>query len=165
MREGGMHHPNNQLLRTVEGISGTVKFKVDIVPRFDFASIKPWIRKLKSGTHTVIGGSDGLFISGDMDLNMKERHELEGNFTINNNQRKRLSLVWRPPESLDGVPLKAPSSDELDEHLQETIDWWRDWTKRFTFDGQWADYVFQSAIVLKGLTNAPTGAIAAAATT
>ena len=165
MREGGTHQPHNQLLRIVEGISGTMQFKVEIVPRFDYASIKPWIRNLKNGKFTAIGGSDGLFISSDMDFNMRERHELDGNFTIHENGRKRLSLIWRAPENLDGVPLKAPSSEELDKRLKETIDWWRDWTKRFTFDGQWADYVLQSAIVLKGLTSAPTGAIAAAATT
>ena len=165
MREGGMHRPHNQLLRIVEGISGTVKFEVEIVPRFDFASIKPWIRSLKNRKFTAIGGSDGLFISSDIDLSIRERHDLGGRFTINGNQRKRLSLVWRAPETLDGVPLNAPSSEELDERLKETINWWRDWTKRFAFDGQWADYVLQSAIVLKGLTNAPTGAIAAAATT
>ena len=146
MREGGMHRPHNQLLRIVEGISGTVKFEVEIVPRFDFASIKPWIRSLKNRKFTAIGGSDGLFISSDIDLSIRERHDLGGRFTINGNQRKRLSLVWRAPETLDGVPLNAPSSEELDERLKETINWWRDWTKRFAFDGQWADYVLQSAI-------------------
>ncbi len=165
MREGGMHHPHNQLLRIVEGISGNVKFKVEIAPRFDYGSIKPWIRKINNEKYTAIGGCDGLFISGDINLNMKERHELNGDFTINQNERKRLSLIWRAPENLDGVSLNAPSSEEMDQHLQETIQWWNDWTKRFSFKGQWSDYVLQSAIVLKGLTNAPTGAIAAAATT
>ena len=165
MREGGMHNPHNQLLRIVEGISGTLKFKVKIVPRFDYASIKPWIKKINNEKYTAIGGSDGLFVSGDIELNIKERHDLEGSFIINSDERKRLSLVWRQPENLDGVTLKALTSEELDQRLQETINWWHDWTTRFTYKGRWSDYVLQSAVVLKGLTNAPTGAIAAAATT
>ena len=165
MREGGTHHPHNQLLRIIEGISGNVKLKIEIVPRFDYGSIKPWIRKINNGIYTAIGGSDGLLISGDIDLNMKERHELECTFTISHKERKRLSLIWKTPENLDDVSLKAPALDELDQNLQQTIKWWHDWIKRFAYKGQWSDYVLQSAIVLKGLTNAPTGAIAAAATT
>ncbi len=165
MREGGMHHPHNQLLRIVEGIEGTVDIKVEIAPRFDYGSIQPWIRKTRNGSHTAIGGSDGLFISGDIALDTKERHNLESRFTIGQGQRKRLSFVWNQPENLDGTSVKAPSAEELDGRLQQTIDWWRDWTARYTFDGRWSDYVLRSAIVLKGLTNAPTGAIAAAATT
>jgi GH15 family glucan-1,4-alpha-glucosidase len=165
MREGGMHHPHNQLLRIVEGIGGTVDMKVKIVPRFDYGSIKPWIRKTKNGNHTAIGGSDGLFISGDINLSLTELHDLEGQFTIDRGERKRLSLVWNQPENLDDTSLKPPSAEELDERLKQTIDWWNDWTARYTFDGRWSKYVLQSAIVLKGLTNAPTGAIAAAPTT
>ena len=165
MRERGMHHPHNQLLRIVEGISGTVNFRIKIVPRFDYGSIKPWIRKARNGNHTAIGGSDGLYISGDIALDIKDIHDLEGRLTIGPGQRRRLSLVWNQPENLDGVSVKAPSAEELDERLRQTIDWWHDWTGRFTFNGRWSEYVLRSAIVLKGLTNAPTGAIAAAATT
>jgi GH15 family glucan-1,4-alpha-glucosidase len=165
MREGGTHHPHNQFLRIVEGISGNVDFRAEIVPRFDYGSIKPWIRRTKHGDYKAIGGSDGLFISGDIALDMKERHDLEGRFTIAQGQRKRLSLVWNLPENLDGTPIKAPSAEELDNRLQQTIDWWNDWTGRYSFNGRWSEYVLRSATVLKGLTNAPTGAIAAAATT
>ena len=80
-------------------------------------------------------------------------------------QRKRLSLVWNPPENLDGTSLEPPSSEDLDHRLQQTFDWWLEWTDRYTFDGRWSEYVLRSSVVLKGLTNAPTGAIAAAATT
>ena len=165
MREGGTHHPHNQLLRIVEGIKGSVNFRVEIVPRFDYGSIKPWIRKMKNGNHTAIGGSDGLFISGEIALNMREFHDLEGEFTIGQGRRKRLSLVWNQPENLDGTSVKVPAIEELDQRLQQTIDWWHDWTERYTFSGRWSEYVLRSAIVLKGLTNAPTGAIAAAPTT
>ncbi|MEJ2704194.1 MAG: DUF5911 domain-containing protein [Sedimentisphaerales bacterium] len=128
MREGGMHHPHNQLLRIVEGIEGTIDLKVEIAPRFDYGSIKPWTRKSKHGNFTAIGGSDGLFISGDIALDMKKRHDIEGRFTIGQGQRKRVSLVWNQPENLDGTSVKAPSAEELDRRLQQTIDWWRDWT-------------------------------------
>jgi len=165
MRKGGMHHPHNQLLRIVEGIEGTVDFEANVIARFDYGSIKPWIRRTPEGHFTIIGGCDGLFVSGDMPLDIKASHDLEGRFTVNASQRQYLSLWWNQPENLDGTSLQAPGAAELDARLQQTREWWHSWTARYTFKGPWSEYVLRSALVLKGLTNAPTGAIAAAATT
>jgi GH15 family glucan-1,4-alpha-glucosidase len=46
MREGGRQHPHRQLLRVVEGIEGEVSFDVLVMPRFDYGSLRPWLRRL-----------------------------------------------------------------------------------------------------------------------
>ena len=76
-----------------------------------------------------------------------------------------MSILWRKPEELDDNLVHALTSEELDRRFDETTAWWRSWSARCTYNGPFADHVRRSALVLKGLTNAPTGAIAAAPTT
>jgi GH15 family glucan-1,4-alpha-glucosidase len=165
MRRGGEHDPHGQILRIVEGVTGRVTFAVELVPRFDYGAVKPWIRRIESGHHIAVGGSDGLFISGDLPLEMKHRHDLAGKCTVREGQRLRLSILWRKPEDLDERLVQVPGLNELDRRLEETVDWWNSWVRKGKIGGPYAEYVRRSAIVLKGLANAPTGAIAAAPTT
>ena len=165
MRRGGEHDPHRQILRIVEGVAGRVRFDLELVARFDYGAVKPWIRKVDKGHHIAIGGSDGLFISGDFPVEMKHRHDLTGTCSVEEGQRLRLSILWRKPEDLDEALVQPPDVNELDRRLEETIEWWQSWAKRGKISTVYPDYVHRSAIVLKGLTNAPTGAIAAAATT
>jgi len=164
MRSGGEYEPHRQLLRVVEGISGKVEFKLDVVPRFDFGTIKPWIRCYRQDNYMALGGCDGLLISGNVPLKMKHRHDLTADVTVEKGQRKRLSILHRSPENLDENLVDVPDPGELDRRLRETIDWWHTWSSRGQCSGPYAEQLQRSAIVLKGLSNAPTGAIAAAAT-
>jgi GH15 family glucan-1,4-alpha-glucosidase len=165
MRKEGEHEPHRQILRIIEGLAGTVEFKLDIVPRFDYGAIQPWIRCYAKDHHIAIGGSDGLLISGDFPIRMKHRHDLAGSCSVAEGQRKRLSILYRQPENLDEGLVAPPTLETLDARLQETLDWWRNWCAQGRIGGPYAEPAQRSAIVLKGLSNAPTGAIAAAATT
>jgi len=165
MREGGEHHPHRQILRVLEGIEGEVEFQCVIEPRFDYGVIKPWIRNLESNRLTAIGGSDGLLITGDMNFDRSGRHSCRTSCTIKSGARKHLSIAHRPPEALDEILEDIPETGELDRRLDETIEWWRNWSSKSEYDGRYAEEARLSAVVLKGLCNAPTGAIAAAATT
>lgn len=165
MREGGEHSPHQQILRVVEGVQGSVRLAIDIVPRFNFGTVKPWIRQTNEGEFQAIGGAHGLFISGDCVLSLQHRHQLTGSLSLEPGQRARLSLLYRKPENLDEGLVAAPTLEELDRRLEDTIDWWHRWISRGDLAGPYANYLRRSAMVLKGLTNAPTGAIAAAPTT
>ena len=160
MRKEGEHRPHQQILRIVEGLRGTVPFDAAIVPRLDYGSIKPWIRQVDGQHYVAIGGSDGLFISGDLPVRMKHRHDLEGHFTVDQGDRVRLSVLWRRPEDLDEGQVTAPAVESLERRFQETLEWWQAWSGHCTYDGPYSEAVRQSAVVLKGLSNAPTGAIA-----
>jgi pentatricopeptide repeat protein len=165
MREGGEHHPHRQILRIIEGVEGSMRFEVDVSPRFDYGAVKPWFRRRSDQHYIAIGGNDGLLISFDFKLDMKHRHGLLGSFSVKKGERVHLSILYRKPEDLDEGLVKVPEVGELDSRLDETIEWWQSWTSRGRVEGPYADQVRRSAIVLKGLTNAPTGAIAAAPTT
>ena len=165
MKRGGEHTPHQQILRVIEGIKGLVKVKADVVPRFDYGSIKPWIRRYGKDGFTALGGRDGLLITGDIGFDISERHCLAGAFTVSEGQRFRLSLLYRRAEDLDEMIPEVPGAEELDHRLDETIEWWRRWSSRSRIKGPYAQFLGRSAAVLKGLSNAPTGAIAAAPTT
>jgi pentatricopeptide repeat protein len=166
MREEGEHHPHQQILRVVEGLKGSVDFGLEIVPRFDYGAIKPWIRRYRQeGQYMAIGGSDGLLISGDLCIDMKSRHELTGSCSVRGGERRYLSIVYRKPEDLDEGFVDVPQTEQLGRRVNETIQWWRSWCSQGEISGPYADLIQRSAVVLKGLSNAPTGAFVAAATT
>lgn len=164
MREGGEHHPHKQILRIVEGLEGRVELTLDLIPRFEYGSIRPWLRALDDH-FLAMGGEDGLLISGNFCFEMKHRHRLSGTCTVKAGERRYLSILYDKPEKLDEDLVTPPGIEELERRLDETISWWQNWASQGGIDSPYADSVMRSAIVLKGLSNAPTGAIAAAATT
>ena len=164
MREGGKNYPYRQLLRIIEGVEGTMDFNLHLVPRFDYGAVQPWIRRDSHGGFIVIGGSDGLVVAADIDCRMQHRHDIQGSCSIAAGERKYLTLAYRPAEQCDdqSEPL---NTEELDRRLEETADWWRKWAAQGEIGGPYPEATWRSAIILKGLSYAPTGAIAAAATT
>ncbi len=157
--------PYSQLLRIVEGIRGHVELDLKIVPRFDYGELEPWLRQEGVKLYSAIGGNDGLLISTEADVAMDGEYGLEASISVHSGERVRLSIVPVPPEQLDEDPEQVPGAEELDRRLEETIEWWRNWSSRNNFQGLHRPGVLRSAIVLKGLMNDVTGAVAAAATT
>jgi GH15 family glucan-1,4-alpha-glucosidase len=165
MREGGRHAPYHQILRILEGVRGSIEFEVRVAPRFDYGSLNPWFRSHGERLFSAIGGDEGLVIEGDLDLAMVGRHELHGRVAVREGERHRLALQHVRPETLDYILPRPIDPQILDRRLQFTIDWWREWSGKIAYDAKNRDQVVRSALALKALTNAPTGAIAAAVTT
>jgi GH15 family glucan-1,4-alpha-glucosidase len=165
MREGGAQHPYRQVLRVVEGIRGTVSFNLLVQPRFDYGAVKPWIRLHSPNVYSAVGGNDALVISGDPELSVSERHDLVSSFRVAAQQRVRVSLMYFAPELIDPDPPPAPRPADIDARLHETLTWWRTWLGKVTIDGPYAPEARRSALVLKALVHAPTGAVVAAPTT
>jgi GH15 family glucan-1,4-alpha-glucosidase len=165
MHEGGRGDPRRQLLRVIEGVRGRIDLHLLVVPRLDYGELKPWLRYEEERHYSVIGGDDALMISGDPELVPSGDHDLEASFTVRADERVRLSIVSVRPEVLDYDPPEVPDSNELDRRLEQTLEWWRRWSSRLRFVGPDRPGVMRSAMTLKALTYAPTGAIAAAATT
>ncbi len=166
MRRGGRHAPYRQLLRVVEGVRGEVELELDARPRFDYGAVAPWVRAAEDDSYfCLMGGSSGLLVSGDLPLERHERHALRGKAVVREGERLRLAIEHRRPEELDRGVARPSTSEEIDERLEETRDWWRAWSDQGDHDLVSDEHTRRSAVVLKGLTNAPTGAMAAAATT
>jgi GH15 family glucan-1,4-alpha-glucosidase len=165
MRRGGRSHPRRELIRIAEGLSGSMRLGIEFVPRFDYGEIKPWIYEIGDGAHCAVGSNAGLLLSGNVAFQRVEDHRLHAEVDLQQGQRLRLAMQFVPPEDLHATPAKVPARHEPDEHLDETLAWWRQWASKMNRDGQPGVCVARSAIVLKALTHAPTGAIIAAPTT
>jgi GH15 family glucan-1,4-alpha-glucosidase len=164
MRPGGARRPYRQLLRVIDGLDGVLDLRVEVVPRFDYGQVRPWLRR-SGRAWKALGGDDGLVIEGDVPLALSGLHDLVAEVRVQAGQRLRLSLRHLRPEVLDSSGSSSPASAELDRRLEQTVAWWRGWSARGSLVGPDRAAVLRSATVLKALTQATTGAIAAAATT
>jgi GH15 family glucan-1,4-alpha-glucosidase len=155
-----------QLARIVEGMEGEVEFQARVVPRFDYGAATPWLYDAPDATHYAVAGDDALLVACEAGAERRGDHELVAQFTVAAGSRVRLEVRDVPPHTLDRDDRPTPSPpDVLDARLDETIAWWRGWSRRATLPSTDRDGVMRSALVLRALTNPRTGAIAAAATT
>jgi GH15 family glucan-1,4-alpha-glucosidase len=74
--------PYHQLLRIVEGTRGHVKFRLRVVPRFDYGEVDPWLRYHGRRVYSATGGDDALVVSGDPELAPSGDHDLEAVFSV-----------------------------------------------------------------------------------
>lgn len=145
------------VVRVVEGVRGTVEMAMRLVARFDYGRTVPWVWRDQSGLN-IVGGPDALVLRTDVETH-GEGLSTVADFTVREGERKTFVLSWhasheRVPEKIDAV--RAVERTEL---------YWREWSSRCTYTGEWREAVLRSLITLKALTFAPTGGIVAAATT
>jgi GH15 family glucan-1,4-alpha-glucosidase len=164
-RPGGRSRPYRQLLRVAEGLEGRVELGATLAVRFDYGSIAPWIRPEGAGLFCAIGGAAALIVWNDMGLELSGLHDLTGRVTLGAGERARVSIQFVAPEQLDVAKPRGPSPADVDRRLDRTIQWWTEWARPGRTGNDHDRTALRSAIVLKGLTNAPTGGIVAAPTT
>jgi GH15 family glucan-1,4-alpha-glucosidase len=146
------------LVRVVEGVKGRVRMRMELVIRFDYGSIVPWVRKVGRDTLLAVGGPDALELHSPV-TTRGEGMKSVAEFEIAEGQRLPFLLTWHP--SHEDPP---PASDPLHQ-LDETVRHWQRWSDRCTYQGPWREAVVRSLLTLKALTYEPTGGIVAAVTT
>jgi GH15 family glucan-1,4-alpha-glucosidase len=154
-------YPQGRLVRIAEGLEGEVELGIVVSARYDYGQLRPWIRSHGAGTYTLIGGDDGLIVWSDVELAIVKREDLVGTTVLRPGERRHLSLDQRLPHTLDPEPTEVPDAHDLDAGIESTIAGW----KKIHEDVDVTPELRRSALVLRALCNADTGAIAAAATT
>ena len=145
------------VVRLVIGRRGSVPMTTELVIRFDYGSIVPWVQRHNHGID-AIAGPDMIHLRSDVPLH-GENFRTVGDFTVSAGDRVHFVLAWHPSH------LPVPSPIHPDEALTTTESWWREWSVNCTYQGPWRPAVMRSLITLKALTYAPTGGLVAAATT
>jgi len=145
------------LIRIVEGVSGSVRMGVELVARFDYGRVVPWVRHA-GGRWVAVAGPDSLWLDTPVHLEGRNMRSL-AEFTVEAGQRVPFVLTWVPSHQ-DEPPRYDPETA-----LDETDRFWRDWIGQCTYDGPYGEAVRRSLMVLKALTYAPSGGITAAVTT
>ncbi len=151
------HSEHPELVRVIIGRRGQVRMQMQLIIRFDYGSIVPWVRRTDTGIRAV-AGPDTLVLHTDVNVRGEEL-TTTAEFTVSEGQRIPFVLLWHASHE----PTPAPSNPE--EVIAQTEKYWKEWSSRCTYGGRWRDAVVRSLITLKALTYSPTGGIAAAPTT
>jgi GH15 family glucan-1,4-alpha-glucosidase len=144
--------------RVVEGLRGEVPIRSELIIRFDYGWIVPWVSSREGGVAAIAGPDE-------LRLRSWVPHRGEGlttvaDFTIKEGQKIPFTLAWHPSTE------RAPAGLDAEEVIRDADGWWRDWSNRYDARSRNEDQaVVRSLLTLKGLTYAPTGGILAAATT
>ncbi|MGZ4285091.1 MAG: glycoside hydrolase family 15 protein [Solirubrobacteraceae bacterium] len=155
-----------QLVRVLEATRGSVDMEIRIAPRFDYGEVRPWIRRHGHRLFSAIGGNDGLIVWCDEELDEDPGHELVVRFTLAAGDRRRLSLTYCAPETIDADEgPDEPDAAALDAALDEAVSRWRKWSETLALGSDDEPGARRSGLTLKALTYEPTGAIMAAPTT
>jgi GH15 family glucan-1,4-alpha-glucosidase len=165
MRAGGRRFPRRELIRVIHGMRGHVTFDVSFVPRPDFGEIKPWVYSSGEGAHSAVGSNTGLRIFGDVPLQFSSDHDLQARVEVRRGVRYHLGLQFFRPDDTEKPRGAARDVADMRAHYSETTKWWEDWTAKIRFRDGHRVSIMRSAITLKALSYAPTGAIVAAVTT
>ncbi len=145
------------LIRLVQGVRGTVAMSMELIIRFDYGHVVPWVRRV--GDHLqAIAGPDALALWTDVPTFGKDL-TTRATFVVRAGEQVPFTLLWHPSHVETTSPCDPLAA------LEETVGWWREWVGRCTFRGRWREHVVRSLITLKALTYEPTGGIVAAVTT
>jgi GH15 family glucan-1,4-alpha-glucosidase len=145
------------IVRFVEGVDGHVPMRSELVIRFDFGRVLPWVRRVDDA-HVAIAGPDGLCLRTPVEAR-GERMTTVSDFVVTPGERIPFVLTWFP--SHDDLP-KAIDPEQA---LADSEDYWLEWASSCEHTGEYHEEIHQSLRVLKTLTYAPTGGIVAAPTT
>jgi GH15 family glucan-1,4-alpha-glucosidase len=145
------------IVRIVESLDGAVPMRSELVIRFDYGSIVPWVRRVDHA-RVAVAGPDALCFRADTPVR-GENMTTVSEFVLKPGLRVPFVLTWFPSHK----PLPEPIDPEL--ALDESEAYWLEWAANCTHRGDYHDEIHSSLLVLKALTYGPTGGIVAAATT
>jgi GH15 family glucan-1,4-alpha-glucosidase len=152
-----MSGQGTDVLRVVVGRRGRVPMRMELVIRFEYGSVVPWVRRIDGGIE-AIAGPDVLRLSSPVATH-GEGLTTVSRFTVEPGDRIPFVLTWSPSYVPD------PGHVDVEVALRETEEGWREWCGQCRFEGPYKEMVERSLITLKALTYQPTGGIVAAATT
>ncbi|HEY3042825.1 MAG TPA: glycoside hydrolase family 15 protein [Vicinamibacterales bacterium] len=151
--------PMRELARSVEGVAGQVSMRWRFTPRFGYAAGKPecgWRHSVPVASY----GCDAVAVANWEAGQPVWNHEaVSAQFNIVAGGRALFALAAANRE-----PLVLPARHAVEQRFAETVRFWESWTGARTYDGRWRDEVLRSALVLKLLIFAPSGASVAAPT-
>ena len=149
---------NSHLIRVVKGERGNVTFGSELIVRFGYGAVVPWVTRIDNETVRLVAGPDMLVLRTPVEMH-GENFKTVGEFTVSAGEQVPMVLTYAPSHRV------LPDSCDVLECLQATEEFWTDWSRRNKIGGRWKDAVTRSLVTLKALTFAPTGGMVAAPTT
>src|SRR6266542_2294552 len=151
--------PLREVARRVEGLEGQLRLRWEVTPRFAYGRHTGKLGR-RSGRPFFSAGKEGIAVNA-WDAGEVEQGEASvgGTFEVEPGRRALLSLAAAHKE-----PVVLPARDDTERRFDRTERFWKEWSGRASYAGRWHEQVIRSALVLKLLVFAPSGAIVAAPT-
>ncbi len=145
------------LLRIVVGLRGRVRMRMQLIIRFDYGSIVPWVSQ-RDGTLFATAGPDTIELHSPVHTHGEQMTSM-ADFEVDVGERVPFVLNYRPSHE------PAQATIDAEKTLVQTESHWLAWSQRCRFEGRWQEPVMRSLLTLKALIYQPTGGIVAAPTT
>jgi GH15 family glucan-1,4-alpha-glucosidase len=149
---------NSHIIRILKGERGSLTFRTELVVRYGYGAIVPWVTRIDPQTLRIVAGPDMMVLRTQVKMR-GENLKTVGEVTIEAGNEVPFVLSYGASHR----PL--PEECDVQECLAATQAFWRDWAQRNKIDGPHKEAVTRSLITLKALTYAPTGGMVAAPTT
>jgi GH15 family glucan-1,4-alpha-glucosidase len=152
-RDGG-----SDMVRIVRGLRGRVEMRTELVVRFGYGSVVPWVTRQDDGRLQFTAGPDRLLLDTSAPLRGEDMRTV-GAFAIDAGQEVSFVLTWS--QSFRAPPGRIDAAKSLD----QVEAFWTEWAAKFERPQHWSDAVLRSLFTLKALAHWETGGIVAAGTT
>ncbi|MGE5302717.1 MAG: glycoside hydrolase family 15 protein [Alphaproteobacteria bacterium] len=154
-------HPNcHQIIRHLHAVAGRIDFRLECFPAFDYARQSHRVQPYPQGV-AFVSPSLSVGLVSPMPL-LSQRGGVIADFSVHRGQTRTFYL--RQIDQGSEANLLIPEISGPDS-FRETVNFWKGWMAGCSYTGRWREMVYRSALVLKLLTYAPSGAIVAAPTT
>ena len=152
------HSDRSEIVRLVIGTRGKLAMHTELILRFGYGAVVPWVTRLEDGALRAIAGPDMTVLRTSVHVTGKDMTTV-GEFIVSRGETIPFILTYArshrtPPDLID--PMTS---------LEATEKFWTEWSAKCRPAGDWSDAVRRSVITLKALTYGPTGGIIAAPTT
>jgi GH15 family glucan-1,4-alpha-glucosidase len=149
----------SDVVRLVRGIEGRVAMRMELVIRFGFGCDIPWVKRTEDRAALLaIGGQDMTVLRTPVETRGEDMTTV-AEFEVGAGETVPFVLTYGPSH------LPVPTPIDPERALEDTVQFWTEWSGRCNYQGEYRDLVLRSLITLKALTYAPTGGIIAAPTT
>jgi GH15 family glucan-1,4-alpha-glucosidase len=148
----------SRIIRIVRGEKGSVPMHGQLVLRFGYGAVVPWVTRLDKHTISGVAGPDSVVLRSNVKLH-GENMRTVGDFTVSAGETASFVLTYASSHD------EPPDASDPEADLEAVEQGWKQWTARNKLKGPWDEAVTRSLITLKALTYGPTGGIVAAPTT
>jgi GH15 family glucan-1,4-alpha-glucosidase len=149
---------HSNLVRIIVGERGEMRMRGELVIRFGYGAVVPWVSRTEDRALRAISGPDMLLMHAPLELRGEDLKTV-AEATVTAGQKIPTVMTYSPSH------LPAPTPVDPWEALARTERYWTEWAAKCRHVGPARDVVVRSLITLKALTFAPTGGIVAAPTT
>lgn len=164
---GKVHH---ELIRVVSGIAGMVELDITVAPRFDYGETMPYITAQTHADSEVmqfraVGSDKALLVTSSHGLSGRDRKNISGKIKLHAGKHWFVSIRFVEPEQSESAIPSPQNLNTARQILEQDRHRWKQWLQPISEPYRGDAQTLRSALVLKGLTYADTGAMAGAATT